>query len=36
MIGGLKRYPAMRDSGVPWLGDVFNGVAKPGGLVSWH
>jgi type I restriction enzyme, S subunit len=22
MISGLKHYPAMRDSGVPWLGDV--------------
>jgi type I restriction enzyme, S subunit len=22
MIDGLKPYPAMKDSGVPWLGDV--------------
>ncbi|MGH8510654.1 MAG: hypothetical protein ACREU8_04520 [Gammaproteobacteria bacterium] len=22
MLEGLKPYPAMRDSGVPWLGDV--------------
>ncbi|HMM52159.1 MAG TPA: restriction endonuclease subunit S [Burkholderiaceae bacterium] len=22
MIGGLKSYPAMKDSGVPWLGEV--------------
>ena len=22
MIAGLKPYPAMKDSGVPWLGEV--------------
>ena len=22
MIDGLKPYPAMKDSGVPWLGEV--------------
>ena len=22
MIAGLKSYPAMKDSGVPWLGEV--------------
>ena len=22
MIDGLKPYPAMKDSGVPWLGDI--------------
>lgn len=36
MIDGLKSYPAMKDSGVPWLGYLPKGVESPGGQASWH
>ena len=36
MIDGLKPYPAMKDSGVPWLGEVPEhwGVAQAEALCS--
>ncbi len=34
MIDGLKPYPAMKDSGVPWLGAV-PGSAKTGYEISF-
>lgn len=36
MIGGLERYPAMKDSGGPPVGEIPKHVETPGRQTSWH